>query len=296
MSATLVGLLDWKGKRDKDGHREYDARFLVRTTSSADGPVAVLTCPGLPAIGSYWDEPGGNDPWALCQPDMTVSTVVKNEPNFHWYVDTKFSTKPINRCQSSQPGDPLSEPPKISGTFSKFTVDANFHADGTPIVNSAGQPLLGIKRDANRPTVRIELNYSNINLAAIASAVDTVNDSPLWGLPARCIKLSNASWSRKFYGTCSHYYTVAYDFDISFNSFDEIHVDRGPFCVSPDAEDRLNPKPSDLIPMRSYDDTPVSMGYLDGAGNPTGPFSAGTRNVYLYGQTNFLLFGLPSSL
>lgn len=294
MSATLVGLLSWKGKRDKDGHREYDARFLVRTDSTAEGPVDVFLCPGLPAIGSYWDG-GSVDTWALCQPDMSVTPVLSNEPNFYWYADVKFSTRPINRCQSSSPGDPLSEPPKISGTFTKFTVDADFHFDGTPITNSAGQKLWGIKKDANRPTVRIEQNYSSIFLGGLAAAIDTVNDAPLWGLPARCIKLSNATWTRKVYGICSFYYTVAFDFDINFNSFDEVHLDKGAFSISPTASNPANPTPQDLIPLRAYDDSPI-FGFLNGFGQPAGPYDAGTRNVYLYPETNFLLFGIPTSL
>jgi hypothetical protein len=56
---------------------------------------------------------------------------------------------------------------------------------------------------------------------------NTVNDAILWGLPPRCILLSQVSWERKFYGICFYYYTLHLTFDINYDGFDRDLVDEG---------------------------------------------------------------------
>jgi hypothetical protein len=51
--------------------------------------------------------------------------------------------------------------------------------------------------------------------------IDTVNMFPLWGLPPRCIKLSNAPWEKKFWGLCEQYYTLTLEFELRSDTFDK---------------------------------------------------------------------------
>jgi hypothetical protein len=77
--------------------------------------------------------------------------------------------------------------------------------------------------------------------------VDTVNDRDLWGLPPRWIKLSGATWDKKYYGpvtgggsvttgvgtkcadlpTCSVFYVRVLDFEIDPRTFDRELLDHG---------------------------------------------------------------------
>jgi hypothetical protein len=54
-----------------------------------------------------------------------------------------------------------------------------------------------------------------------AAMIDTVNDSPLWGFPARTIKLSAAPWEAKYWGSCAVYYQRTLEFDIRFRIMED---------------------------------------------------------------------------
>lgn len=228
MTTTLIGLINWSMARDSEGDREYHATYRVRSDSKLDGPATILATAGLPQKGSSWAIANDIDPWAFCLWDATVKPVINHESNVDWDLDFTFTTKTGRAsCKDSQQDDPLLTPPKISGSFSKYTEEADQDRFGTPLTNSAFEQLRGpkVEFDRNRPTVRIELTTSFLDLATICELMDGVNDSPIWGLEARCVKLSNVSWERRFYGECSVYYVITLEFDIDFNTFDREVLD-----------------------------------------------------------------------
>jgi len=209
--------------RDKEGHRTYNIAHLVEGTPGVDGVFSALNTPGLPAIGSFWNFLSETDIWAYCTAEASVKVHGSDEghkPKI-FKVSQVFTTKPYSRCQDDSIEDPLLEPQKISGSFIKTTVAATVDKDDEPIETPTGEVINNMEFDENRPTVRIEQNVTALGLATFAEMVDKVNVSPLWGLPVRCIKLSNVSWSRKVYGTCDYYYTRTFDFDVNFNTFDK---------------------------------------------------------------------------
>jgi len=229
----IMGPRRWSMTRDTEGHREYKLVLLIVTDDKSDGPFVISQTPGLPIPGTWWVVGNDADLWAWCRPNATFTALVNDEANYWWEVEYTFSTKPPEfgkqRCNDTQIQDPLLEPMRVSGGFNKFTEEASFDRFGNPLNNSAFEPFRGaqVEFDANRPTVRVEQNVALLGLPTFAPMIDCVNDSTLWGCPRRCVKLSNVSWERKFYGTCYVYYTRVLEFEINFNTWDRDVLDDG---------------------------------------------------------------------
>lgn len=241
MATTLIpGQRTWSMSRSDDGHRDYKIKYQVKG-DKLDGPANALTTPGLPFPGAYWIVDNELDLWAWCRMEATVTPMVSNEPNTIWELEFTFSTRPPTfdagsrggieggRCNDQQIEDPLLEPQGVSGTFVKFTEEATHDMNGVPIRNSGHEQVRGpqVEFDGNRPAVSITQNVPILGLDIFTPMVDTVNMFPLWGLPPRCIKLSNVSWERKYYGSCYVYYTRKLEFDIRFDTFDRSILDEG---------------------------------------------------------------------
>ncbi len=295
MAATAYDMHGWKLSQDEEGFRSYDAIWQVRTTDPLDGPMIVSNAAGLPAIGSIWAYGNDNDPWCFCTPEAKVEPVEDRERCCEWLVSLKFTNKPRKRCQDTNIDNPLNEPPDISGSFLKYTKEATQDRYGSLILNSAYEPIIGasVERDYNSPTVSIKLNQPAINLSNLALMIDAVNDAPLWGLGARCVKLENVSWARKLYGTCTFYFTISFEFKINYNTFDRKLIDKG---------SRVLMSGGTVGNQEHYEKKKEASGepvevLLNGAGNL---LAAGASPVILtkqlYIPMNLLTLGIPSSL
>jgi hypothetical protein len=208
---------------DKDGYRDYKIVFLVQTDDTDDGPNVVWGSVDpdspLPNIGDAWNYGNDYDPYALCWPTCSVTKYGPAEQRgYYWLVEYLFTNRPFQRCQDTKIENPLLEPPKVSGSFVNYTRKTHHDRNGGLILSSSLEPI-EIERDYNRPTVTVELNVSSNPLATYAAMIDTVNDRELWGLPARCVKLRNVSWTRHYYGVCTAYYTLRYEFDIRYPQY-----------------------------------------------------------------------------
>jgi len=332
MVAELIlgGRYVWGGERDDEGHRTFTIGHRVRTTSFDDGPAVVMQCPGLPTPGIAWGFGNDVDIWAFCYPGMKVD-MYKNKPghkHLHWLVTQKFGTKPLKRCQDTSIEDPLMEPQKVSGSFVKYTKEVTVDRFGAYIKSSSHEMIRGpqVEFDANRMQVNISQNVASLELGLLASMVDTVNDSVLWGLPARTVKLSEASWEKKYNGSCYVYFTRNLGFDIDFNGWDRHIVDEGTKAlngemregewvvknfldgdgnptIEPDSSNpqhfvRLQDEKGNVMRMilNGYG-IPISAG--DQTGTGTGTTSSpvpGQVPVEYYGESNMLLLSIPSDL
>jgi len=307
MTASVVntkGRRSWGVERDERGHRTYSLKILVKSTDALDGPKTALEASGLPAIGDTWDFGNDDDPWAFCLPTMSVRIFQEKEgdPNKAWIITNTFTTKPQNRCQDDSVEDPLDEPDRISGGFVKYTVEArsmfNAVGDSVAILNSAGDIITGIQRDENRPTVRIGQNVADLGLEDFSGKIDKLNDSTLWGLDARKVKLSNVTWQRLIFGTCNFYYSREFEFDINFNTFDLTDVvdagfrakdPSGGFIVNKDKNGENVPSQIMLDGEGGINIDPLNAPVFLDADNGLGP-------VRLYEETNLLELGIPSDL
>lgn len=227
----IPGPKTWSMSRDSEGHRTYKIIYLVECVST-DGPAVALRTPGLPFPGSRWIVDSDIDLWATCRWDAEVAPLVDDgDPNTLFAITFTFSTKPFDRksCKDTELTDPLLEPYKISGSFTKYTEEAATDRLGLYITNSAHEQLRGpqVEFDANRPQVRIEQNVMRLDLPIFSQMVDCVNAYPMWGLGPRKIKLSNVTWEKKFQGSCQPYYTRTFEFEIRYDGFDRDLLDEG---------------------------------------------------------------------
>lgn len=302
MTATLKftdDVIDWSMSRDEEGHRTYKIKWQVETDNWQDGPATVLNAAGLPLIGTSWNFGNDLDSWAYCTPEATVKKhrgYKEGDRVYFWEVVQNFTTKPRDRCQNQSIDNPLQEPMKIGGSFAKYVKEALQDRNGKHILSSSHEQITGLEKDANRPSVWVEQNTLVLDLGIIAQMVDTVNDSSLWGLPARTIKLSQITWERKLYGTCNFYFTRRFEFDVNFNTFDLSDVaDRG-FKEYTGSGGTGNPVNFKVIKDENDENLP-SPTMLDGNGSVnTDPVNNPVflPTIQLYGQSNFLGLGIPT--
>jgi hypothetical protein len=322
MSAAVIGgPVTWSVNRDGVGNRTYQIEYKVQTTDPVnDGPFTAMNASGLPGFGTTWVIGNDNDPFAWCTPQTTVKALAQKDGEVfrYWLVTCMFSTVPMIRCNTTPIEDPLSEPMKLSGSFIKYTKTVMHDIYGAPIMNSSKEPIW-LERDFNRPSVVIQQNVAALALSSFAAQIDTVNDFPLWGLPARCIKLANASWERLLYGVCTFYYMRRFEFEIKYDTWDHYkELDRGTRVIKGQWEKDVNPPvwQRDMNCDGSKDDhyqrcldargNILNHVALDGKGNRNlTPF---TKPAYildkahangplkLYSQSNLLALGIPTSL
>lgn len=334
MAATIKpGQTTWSCSWDEDGFREYKIKFRLKTDLSLEGPATVLACPDLPQPGQIWEFDNDFDDAAYCLYARTATPQLGEDDgkNFHWVVECTFSTNPkkFDRCTTVPLDDPLQEPAKISGSGAKYTEEATHDRFGLRLVSSSHEQLRGaqVEFDVNRSSIRIEQNVAELDDYFVNTLKDHVNDAELWGYPPRCVKLSNFTWERKFYGECYCYYTRVFEFEVNVNTFDRLVPDRGHLVLAGDwrkltdgsfvykIKDGTDPgNPSDFTAYRDYNGNLVEV-FLDGHGLPAGAIvwgddpesttGTGTTSeatgpadilVEKYDEGNFLLLGIPAVL
>ncbi len=294
MSGIVRGPTTWSLSRDIDGYRTYTLEHLVEVSDIQDGPLQALFSPGLPISGATWIIGTEEDLFVYCTSEVEVTPIKPdNEPGVFWKVTNKFTNRPHKRCNDSNFDNPLDEPPRLSGSFNKFSQRVFFDKDNKLLASSSYEAF-DVEIELPNPTVQIGLNYPTLPLEDFAPMVNSVNNGALWGLPARCVKLSNVRWQRNIFGTCSYYYTVDYEFEINYNTWDIVQADRGTriYNGSGSVTD-----PSSYTPYQDPKSKEYTTVYLNGSG---GKLTAGNSPVKktfrVYQENDFLSLGIPSSL
>ena len=297
MTASVLGEVGWGLTVDKEGHRDYDITWLIQTTDVDDGPAVVFFASGLPVIGSTWSFGNDSDPWAFCWPNWKVTKALDRdeEPGNHWHLTQIFSTKPLSRCQDDAIENPLSEPYQVSGSFRKEQKEAVRDKDGDLILSSSWERFPNMMYDEPFPTVNISYNVLGNPLALYAPMIETVNSAAMWGLSPRTIKLDNASFERRLYGTCTFYYNIAYEFSINYNTWDRYAIDGGTKHLMAGGDPDV-PEDFELNRTR-HDDEIVGWMPLDGSGNLL-PFGSSPvyKLIQKHPESDFSLLGIPLTL
>lgn len=287
----LTGPAHWSMQRDSEGHRTYKIKYKV-ACDKTDGPAQAILTTGLPRTGDIWAVDGDLDPWAWCRPDVSVTPALSDQPNKQFELEYTFSSKPLSRDQQRDPfagvpEDPLLEPAKISLGSRSSREEAVLNRFGNHILSSSHEQLRGpqVEFDIGTAYVRIDQNFSVLNLPLHTIMLNTVNDRELWGMPRRTIKLSSFTIDRRYYGTGGVYYNRILEFDIDFRTWDRDVLDQGtkvlqgrwaddgswintPINSSGDLPDPENPAHY----MRAIDrQGNHCIVVLDGAGNPYAP-------------------------
>ena len=207
---------------DDKAHRVYKVTYLVESDDLAfdeevsgiplanEAVDAALNAPNMPRAGDFYGSVERDGfTWAYCLPDAVVRKApsLANQPGQFYTVEKTFTTRPIERRLDLERGDPLLEDIRVSGSTIRFQEEAVYDRNNKRIVNSALEQIRGEqnKWDMSRPVFRVEQQVYDLDHERIMSMMNCVNDAPLWGLPKRCLKLSDFTYSelyvhfRKFY-------------------------------------------------------------------------------------------------
>lgn len=326
----LLGFYNWWGSRDKDGYREYHVQFKVRVDATAgnpEGPATALATPGLYSPGAVYDVGADFDIDAICQWTAEMKPMVE-ERTPYFIVEQVFSSRPSDKCinragtgsgTGNPANDPLTEPPKINGSFVKYTEEKTRGLDGNYFTNSAHERIRGplVEFDASRLTINITINEALLGLPLKISLIDTVNSTEMWGFVERTVKLSNITWAQKFSNDCTCYYETSYEFEISPEGFDRVALDEGTKAINgkwnttTGAWDTIqingaDPDPTNpmhFVRITDYFGNPMRA-ILNGAGVPAslitgaGTGLEGSIDIIYYPEADLLgqIEGLPSSL
>lgn len=295
MAATVVGLLDWTLERDVQGYRTYLAEFLIETSDVEDGPATALFATGLPSPGSTWTYGNDNDPYVYCSPEIKLKPQLSGEPDDGWIAVCTFTNKPFPKCGGTPVENPLLEPYKLSGSFRKYPKTATKDRFDNPLTYSNHELMKGelVRIEEPRPTIELSFNLAFLPFSTLALCVNRLNDAPLWGFPARTVKLTDVSYVEKFYGTCWKYYTVSYTFEISIVGWDVDILDEGRKVLK---KGGVVTNPNDFEIFKDLKDENSTI-LLDGAGKPLTDIN---NPVYLHKEilrdANLLLLGIPAVL
>jgi hypothetical protein len=149
--------------------------FRILCDSPTDGAALVLACPDLPELGDTWESVDGDgtvtdvDLDAFC---IDRRAVANSQELYHeWIVTISYAGR----------GDPLLEPAEVTVTNAKYQIAIQEDANGTTIMNSAGDPFAsGLTKDRTRFTINITQNVLYFDIVEASTLIDTVNADPMF--------------------------------------------------------------------------------------------------------------------
>lgn len=309
-----LGIVYWDLSIDDEGHSEYVVRHKVQCNSYDDGPETVIHAPGLPVAGeTLWRYGNDRNLNAVCTryAKVTLFQHKEGDPHLFWLVEQKFSTRPFRNCAEDEIETPWEQPDRISGSFTKYTEASYRDKNDLLIKTPSHEPFKGTDAewDNNRPNVIVEQNRLVLDLAIFSRLMDKVNAGPMWGLPARTVKLSNVSWEQRQDGRCTPYFMRRFEFDIRYETFDRYLMNEGTKALGK-WNHAVNPPvwvaggdPNDPRDFNRYKDQHGEIDHillnldgtpLDDADNPTYTFVQKYHDdVQTIGSTMLVALGLP---
>jgi hypothetical protein len=293
----LVGPVGQSSSRDEDGHRIYNITWKLETEDQLDGPAVLYQNWPLPIVGSPYSLDNDYDPWAFCTPELTIAPapdITEGDPIQAIHVTQTWTTKPMNRCNDQEIENPLLEPYQISGDFVHEQKEASVDRFGEALLHPNFQPITGplVETKHSYPSISFTFNIPVLPLSTYVLLINNVNDSPLWGLPARCIRFIDAKWERVLYGVCYYYYRATYTFEFNIEGFDP----KIPASGSTYLRDGGDPNnPADFIPAQANGENVEVLLTQEGrlAERVEDQFIQ-TRQIAKQG--NLLLLGIPFTL
>lgn len=302
MVCKIRGVHSWSGGRaEQPPHRTYSLTWLIESGTD-DGPANVMQTPLLPLPGSTWNFGSDVDDWAYCTPYMKAKSVQEGdgERATLWHLEQQFTTKPMLRCNDISIENPLDEPPAVRGSFIPYSEEAITDRFGNYLLMSSLERIRGeqVMVEKGRPCIHITINEGTLPLAMFSEFRGAVNDSTLWGLPPRTIRLADISWERNVFGVCGFYYRITYSFEIKFETWNRFIIDEGTRVKM------LKTFPiSDTNPLIPYVDPYTqkpARAYLDGSANAIDVYYGDPGDIFVHEkeiepQYNFLLLNIPTS-
>jgi len=250
-------LIYWDLEVDDDGYRTYTARYLVRlpldrdslTFSSLYGPYYASNEPqgfavnisGLPRWGDFWQQGNDSDTGVVCVARKKVTPYEqKNDPHEYFVVECYFTNKPSGGNGGGTSPDTL-DYPRFSGGYTSGRIEAQKTYDGTPILNSANQPIKGpkVEFDDNQPTIVIEQASTVLQLYELSQLKNKLNGfAPIWGLGTtdgsngdgtRIVKCQSITWQevKLPMSPLGRYFVRRFEFEVGYKFDPDDILDEG---------------------------------------------------------------------
>ena len=304
---------------DEEFGRSYTSTYEVVTNDATDGPALVLTATGLPAFGAPYSWYNTFDDFAYCVGGSATLRELK-ATRMLWTVTIKHETPKSSKsggkgATSRQPStgspnpiserqDPVNEPWEISGSFAQYQRPATKDMFGDPIQNTVEEPFIpAIEVDDSRRTLVLRKNTATLNLGTWSDYSNTVNSDPMWGLLPRQVKLTQWSWSIRWYGPQKSYIENVYEFHISNDRDDQGNVVGWTHVILNEGFRKLVDSQSDNPETRyqriALKDQPTNKPtMLDDIGVPIvkGAEDPHYLKFKIYEERNFMALGIPANL
>jgi hypothetical protein len=310
MTAVLRGLKNVSMSRDEEGHRTYECTWIFNTDSPLDGPETVLQAVNtvLPT-GSVYSIDNDYDPWAFCTPRLAIAP----HPGYSdgdvvqsWQITNEYTTKPMQRCNTTQIENPLLEPYTLSGDFVHVSREMKTDRFDRALRHSNLEPILGpeVEEKVSYPSISISFNSAVLPASTFNLLINKVNDAPLWGFPARCVRFTDCRFERVLYGICFYYYKIQYTFECNLDTFDKkipsyglARLKNGAIPFLPESYEIPKDDNGENMP-------PVFLDYIGRKATPDdvsilgAPIAGNTyiQTVQIAKQANLLLLGIPTVL
>ncbi len=241
---TLVGARNVSFTRTEEGHRNYTVVWIVNTALPSMGPAYILKFWPLHPVGTpYALSAVETDLWAYATPELNIAPhedVTDGDPIQSWLVTQTYTTNPSWRCGVFPIENPLLEPWDIQLSYRHERQEATHYyqeqtdPDGDdgplprppdlvkPLKMANNERLTGPQVEINTSKLTVELtaNYFSIDVPLITGLLNRVNDTQMWGMPARTILFSDVRGQRLVYGTCVFYWRMTFMFDVDADTFD----------------------------------------------------------------------------
>lgn len=166
-SATASKELDFESPGNTGFVEVYEAVIDPTTDDSFD----VLTASGIPKLG---DQKGSNNAWVTNVVPARVSPILVQ-------VVVTYSSFAID--PSDPTGNPFNARAKVNWVPVKVEGEIDEDADGEPIVTTAGEPVLGIKRTFSDIVAVITQPFPSFNPFTFYDFIDRVNEDEFLGFP-----------------------------------------------------------------------------------------------------------------
>jgi hypothetical protein len=204
---------------DDKFHRNYVSTYHVCIPHWA-GPFSAVQAVGIPAYGSNYTWGADFDLWAFATSysagfDPDENCVVSGIKCHKYEVIVTHTTTPTDYPSGILRDDPITYPPRISGSFANFSVPAYRDKDDAPVVNTATELFDNTPEiEDSHDTLNLEFVTPTINLAQRSDFRNSVNSEPIWGLGIRQVKLISWTYKILWYGA-TPYVMHNFEFHIS---------------------------------------------------------------------------------
>lgn len=184
------------GSTNTRREREYTRHFDVVSDIPNESQALVESAPTLPRLWNPYVTPLG----AVDMGSVAESIKVVQDPQdpFLWRVEIRYTNNP-GRPDINQQENPLLRPAEVSWSTSKITLPMEKDADGTPIVNTAGERFdPPLEREERFMILNVKLNQANFIAANLLLYEGRTNRLPFMGFPRGMVLLEKVASSKAF--------------------------------------------------------------------------------------------------